>query len=781
MQKRNIFWTIAILILLVAGGCGGGSKSGEGASGGSTGDGTTTATDSTAPIVGSALSFSGISDTGVTVSWGAASDSVTSAANLQYRLVRAATSAAIDTIAEVDAAAGGVTVVDDYTTNLLTRNVTGLSATTAYFFAVVVRDAAGNKTIYTPATVTTAAAGTTASPVFNPSPGTFGSAPNLQMTSATGGAIICYTTGATPACNAGKTACTTGTLYSTAIVVSTTATYKALACKTGNTDSSETSGLYTIDATAPTVASTTPANSATSVATGTTIAVTFSEAMTPSTIKAVTGDTSCLTNSPTLQVSTDVNFGTCIPMTSATPTTSDNITFTMTPSAALSTATIYYIRVKTGVQDAVGNALASEFQTANGFTTALAAALTINTFTPASGTYNTAQAAAATTVETGASICYTTTGVDPTAATPGTCDTSVVNEGQTIPISTSLTLKILATKAGHTNSTVASRTYSIVPIVTSTTPADAATGFDPFAGKITITFSKAMNRSSATFNASAGACTGNIQVSADNFTNCIGISIPAGNSSSFELTPAAMLASATIYKVKVTNTLTDTSSNAVSAFTQTTGIKTTYYRSETIDGTNSFVAGETFATSQGALGDIYVTADSTYLYVAMRHNDIQAAGAGTGNKFVYFLFGTDLNDTNGLTTSSDNKAKFGTAPKKMRWHWKTRVDGANYTEYRQANGTDWSTTWDNNKNDWRAAGYIEARIQLTEFGGTAPVGIKVTAFIVDYNGDSGNGWVYNMLSGATEGTGSTARDLVKYIDYNRASSNTPASIATGNF
>ena len=141
--------------------------------------------------------------------------------------------------------------------------MTGLTASTTYFFAVVVRDTAGNKAIYTPASSTTSAAGTTASPVFNPAPGTFGTAPNLQMTSSTSGAIVCYTSGASPVspvCNAGKTGCTTGTLYSTAVVVSSTATYKAIACKSGNTDSSETSGLYTIDTTAPTVASTSPAN-----------------------------------------------------------------------------------------------------------------------------------------------------------------------------------------------------------------------------------------------------------------------------------------------------------------------------------------------------------------------------------------------------------------------------------------------------------------------------------------------------------------------------------------
>lgn len=781
MQKKRLIVIFIIATLLAA--CGGGGSA-SGTAGGDSGGGTT-ATDTTAPTLGSAISFSGISDTTITVSWGAASDAGTTAANLQYRLVRAATSTAIDTVTEVDAAGAGVTVVDDYTANLTSRNVTGLTASTTYFFAVVVRDAAGNKAIYTAASQATSAAGTTASPVFNPAPGTFGTAPNLQMTSSTSGAIVCYTSGASPAspvCNAGKTGCTTGTLYSTAVVVSSTATYKAIACKSGNSDSSETSGLYTIDTTAPTVASTSPANNANNVATGATISVTFSEAMNPSTVKALTGTTTCTVGSPTILVSTDAGFSTCIPMTSATPTTSDNLTFTMTPSSALSTATTYYIRVTTGVQDTVGNALAAQFQTANGFTTALAPALTINSFTPASGTYNTTQSASVTTAEGGATICYRTDGTDPAASTPGTCDggSTNVNEGQSIAVSASMTLKVLATKAGHANSTVASRTYTIQPIVTGTTPTDGATGFDPFAGTITITFSKTMSRTSASFNAANGACTGNIQVSADNFTNCIGFTIPAGNAAFFVLTPVASLASATTYKVKVTNTLTDTASAAVSPFEHTTGIRTRYYRTEAIDGTNNFVAAETFATAQGAAGDIYVTADATYLYVGMRHSDIQAAGAGAGNKFVYFTFATDLNDANGLNTSSDNKAKFGTASK-MRWHWKTRIDGANYTEYQQANGTNWSTTWNDNKNDWRAAGYIEARILLTEFGGTAPNAIKVAAYVVDYNGDSGNGWVYNILSGATEGSGVTPRDLVKYIDYNRTLSTNPSATATGNF
>lgn len=201
MQKQRLIVLCIIATLLAA--CGGGGSA-SGTAGGDSGGGTT-ATDTTAPTLGSAISFSGISDTTITVSWGAANDGATGTlvANLQYRLVRAATSGLIDTIADVDNAGAGVTVVDNYTAGLTTRNVTGLTDSTTYFFAVVVRDAAGNKAIYTPVSQATSAAGTTASPVFNPAPGTFGTAPNLQMTSATVGAAICYATGATtPVCDA---------------------------------------------------------------------------------------------------------------------------------------------------------------------------------------------------------------------------------------------------------------------------------------------------------------------------------------------------------------------------------------------------------------------------------------------------------------------------------------------------------------------------------------------------------------------------------------------------
>jgi hypothetical protein len=111
--------------------------------------------DVVAPTVGTAVVFSNLTSTSVTVSWGAASDDVTAGAQLQYKLVRAATAAEIDTIAEADAITSAPALVADYTTNLTSSSAGGLTALTSYAFAVLVRDAAGNRALYTPQVTTT--------------------------------------------------------------------------------------------------------------------------------------------------------------------------------------------------------------------------------------------------------------------------------------------------------------------------------------------------------------------------------------------------------------------------------------------------------------------------------------------------------------------------------------------------------------------------------------------------------------------------------------------------
>lgn len=87
-----------------------------------------------------------------------------------------------------------------------------------------------------------------ATPTFSPVPGTYSSTQSVTP-SATFGGTICYTTdGSTPATN-GSTGCTHGTLFTTAISVSTSETIMAIAGGTGISDGSVASGAYTISST----------------------------------------------------------------------------------------------------------------------------------------------------------------------------------------------------------------------------------------------------------------------------------------------------------------------------------------------------------------------------------------------------------------------------------------------------------------------------------------------------------------------------------------------------
>lgn len=84
-------------------------------------------------------------------------------------------------------------------------------------------------------------------PILSPSGGSYGSAQSVVMSSYTTGADIWYTTdGSTPSAGGG-----TSVLYSSAVSVTVTTTLKAIAVKSGMTDSSVTTETYTISAATP--------------------------------------------------------------------------------------------------------------------------------------------------------------------------------------------------------------------------------------------------------------------------------------------------------------------------------------------------------------------------------------------------------------------------------------------------------------------------------------------------------------------------------------------------
>ena len=123
---------------------------------------------------------------------------------------------------------------------------------------------------------------------------------------------------------------------------------------------------FKLDTTAPTVSSTYPADSGTSVLVGSSISVTFSEMMDNTSVTTNTSNTSC---SGTFHVSSD-SFSTCVQMSSSPIVSNSDKTFTVTPSSSLSYSTTYIIRVTTAAKDSgAGNNLNSQYESGTGFTT----------------------------------------------------------------------------------------------------------------------------------------------------------------------------------------------------------------------------------------------------------------------------------------------------------------------------------------------------------------------------------------------------------------------------
>lgn len=86
-------------------------------------------------------------------------------------------------------------------------------------------------------------------PTFSPGAGSYSTSQSVSI-STTSGTVICYNTTGAPATN-GTAGCTTGTLYSGPVTVSSTQTLYAVAGGTGFLDSSVGSASYTITTSTP--------------------------------------------------------------------------------------------------------------------------------------------------------------------------------------------------------------------------------------------------------------------------------------------------------------------------------------------------------------------------------------------------------------------------------------------------------------------------------------------------------------------------------------------------
>lgn len=102
--------------------------------------------DKTPPTLSSStITSSANSDISYTINWMAATDDVSTISTLEYKVFLAEETTYINNINTIE---NNTTVVSDWQTNLLSYQITDLSPETTYYFNVLVRDEAENKTIY---------------------------------------------------------------------------------------------------------------------------------------------------------------------------------------------------------------------------------------------------------------------------------------------------------------------------------------------------------------------------------------------------------------------------------------------------------------------------------------------------------------------------------------------------------------------------------------------------------------------------------------------------------
>jgi alpha-tubulin suppressor-like RCC1 family protein len=253
-----------------------------------------------------------------------------------------------------------------------------------------------------------------ATPTFAPVAGTYTVAKTVTITTATIGASIRYTIDESDPTSS-------STLYTAPIAVAHTTTIKARGFKAGYTDSDVATATYTMNF-------------------GTLAAPTVSPlAGTYTTSVEVT-----VTGNPEIHYTTDGTLPTI-----ASPKYTGPLTFTATTT----------LRARAFHPDYTASSAPNQV-----YTIAVAAPA----FTPGAGTYPSGQRVTIWDATPGAVIHYTVNGTAPTATSP------VIASGDSIVVTSTLTLKAAAWKTGCTTSTVTSAVYTIASQITPPTVAAGA-------------------------------------------------------------------------------------------------------------------------------------------------------------------------------------------------------------------------------------------------------------------------------------------------------------------
>ena len=293
----------------------------------------------------------------------------------------------------------------DTSTGTVTSTDTGTSTTTS---TTTTTDTATDTST---STVTSSSAAAT--PTFSPTEGTYSSDQSVTISSTTSGATIYYTTD-------GSTPTSASSVYSSAISVAgngTSETIKAMATKSGYTDSSVASAAYTINYDQVSTPQISP------------YAGTYNRDQSVTITTATSG--------ATIHYTTD----------GSTPTASSSTySGAISVSGSGTSKTIKALAIKSGMADssvAGGITITIDYNLNSAATPSI---------TPMAGSYTTDQMVTISTTTSGATIYYTTDGTTPT--------TSSDIYLSSFALGSTTSVKTMAVKSGLADSIVAERTYS---------------------------------------------------------------------------------------------------------------------------------------------------------------------------------------------------------------------------------------------------------------------------------------------------------------------------------
>lgn len=276
---------------------------------------------------------------------------------------------------------------------------------------------------------------TVAAPVFNNGTGTYNNTLSVSISDTTFGATICYTTdGTTPTATTPGT-CTNGTVFSNPVTISRNGTVlQAIGTLSGYINSAVTGATYTLQ------------------------------------VGSIT------TNPPTPYSGPTTN------VTLVSQTTSAGLHYRTDGATASCTDTTYTTAIPVSVTTTItAIGCLNNFANSVGFSGTFTISNTVATPTdsPGQNTYTTSASVTLSDVTSGATICYTTNGNTPTAATAGTCDAGsgiTTYSGSAFSITATSTVKAIGTKAGLTNSGVLTSVYTIQAAAPTDTPGQGSYG-----------------------------------------------------------------------------------------------------------------------------------------------------------------------------------------------------------------------------------------------------------------------------------------------------------------